>query len=396
MEKACRHEPKYFIDSSGLSHTLERLRSEQSVTKHVREIVDALCTMYEDLERFRVPYKLWIRQKVITIQPIGFSIPEQFVQRKVPAKTKAFSTVLPGRKATYIYRPSGNIHEDARLQHLYHRDMQESLFCLTYKKSGWDCLRHLEIMSAGCIPVFTDIQRSPPKSLIAYPKALLSALHHFPGLNVTGVTKRDDFHFDFDWNKLDQLLYSLVVQSILSYTHNELTTHAMASYLLSCVGFKPKKILFIGSNARKRGDYMADTLLHGLLSVLGRYAIVDYPRRGVLYMTPRTLNTSIYIEQKLRSYGNGFHWAGEVFEFPGTVDRSNIPQRLSDQEFDLVIFGQAHRFESGMAFFKEICRSIDPQRVVAIHGGDRPPNIEFFDYFLPCSKQIFSREQVTL
>ena len=38
---------------------------------------------------------------------------------------------------------------------------QNSLFSLTYRKTGWDCLRHYEILASGSIPLFLDLEKCP-------------------------------------------------------------------------------------------------------------------------------------------------------------------------------------------------------------------------------------------
>jgi len=36
----------------------------------------------------------------------------------------------------------------------YYQSYQNSIFALSYKKAGWDSLRHYEILMNGCIPLF--------------------------------------------------------------------------------------------------------------------------------------------------------------------------------------------------------------------------------------------------
>jgi hypothetical protein len=69
----------------------------------------------------------------------------------------------------------------------YHADMARSLFSVTYRKGGWDCLRHLEIIAAGALPVFTDIDDLPSGDLSAYPKRVFQLLKQWPGLDVRGL-----------------------------------------------------------------------------------------------------------------------------------------------------------------------------------------------------------------
>ena len=50
---------------------------------------------------------------------------------------------------------------------------QNSIFALTYRKTGWDCFRHYEILMNGCIPFFLEIDKCPNKTLEKLPKDLL-------------------------------------------------------------------------------------------------------------------------------------------------------------------------------------------------------------------------------
>ena len=44
---------------------------------------------------------------------------------------------------------------------------------ITYKKTGWDCMRHYEILMNGCIPLFLDIESCPKKIMEDIPKQRL-------------------------------------------------------------------------------------------------------------------------------------------------------------------------------------------------------------------------------
>ena len=54
------------------------------------------------------------------------------------------------------------------------KNYQDSIFALTYKKMGWDSLRHYEILMNGCIPLFININKCPEKILTNFPKQILS------------------------------------------------------------------------------------------------------------------------------------------------------------------------------------------------------------------------------
>ena len=75
--------------------------------------------------------------------------------------------MIPGKKSTYTY--------DNETE--YCKMYQNSIFALTYKKNGWDTLRHCEILMNGSIPLFLDIEKCPNNSLYFYPKDLLKDIN---------------------------------------------------------------------------------------------------------------------------------------------------------------------------------------------------------------------------
>ena len=84
-----------------------------------------------------------------------------------------------------------------------------------------------------------------------------------------------------------------------------------------------------------REDYLADSLLHGLIS-LG-LEVVDYPRKQVLYAGYQVCSGA----PELGVRGHGFTLYGLLEDRP--VDRSFVIQRLEAGWFDLVVIGQVWR-----------------------------------------------------
>ena len=84
-----------------------------------------------------------------------------------------------------------------------------------------------------------------------------------------------------------------------------------------------------------REDYLADSLLHGLIS-LG-LEVVDYPRKHVLYAGHQACS----VEPQLDVRGHGFTLYGLLAD--RSVDRSFVIQRLEVGWFDLVVIGQIWR-----------------------------------------------------
>src|SRR5690606_14734444 len=85
----------------------------------------------------------------------------------------------------------------------------------TFKKAGWDCLRHYEIIANGCLPYFVNLESCPNKTLTALPKALL--------LEIKAV---------IDEGAMTDDAYRNYVSQLLEIARNSLTTEHWASYVL--------------------------------------------------------------------------------------------------------------------------------------------------------------------
>ena len=137
-----------------------------------------------------------------TVNPINFSIPEvKFVKEK--NKTQKFATVVPGKPETYIFND-----ED-----LYHKDYQKSFFAHTWKKGGWDCMRHQEIVANYCFPFFRDLENCPPRIMPHFPKTQV----------INYMNKYTDIVSPSYWD---------VVEEIWQHSKTYLTTKYTIKYIL--------------------------------------------------------------------------------------------------------------------------------------------------------------------
>ena len=107
-----------------------------------------------------------------------------------------------------------------------------------------------------------------------------------------------------------------------------------------------------------REDYLADSLLHGLIS-LG-LEVVDYPRKQVLYAGHQTCS----VVPNLSVRGHGFTLYGLLEDRP--VDRSFVIQRLEAGWFDLVVIGQIWRQWGQLFDLSPLLQSVP----VALLDGD--------------------------
>lgn len=369
-----------------------------------KQVLEAIAGMFDALEEQRKPLKcnITFQGQRLTVNPIGFSLPKHMFQPYIPDKAQSFGSVIPGNISTYLFRvvDTNNVSILRHQQEAYYRDMSRSLFCITFGKSGWDCLRHLEILAAGCVPLFTDIDLVTPHMLSGYPKHLFQVLLGYPGLSVTGKRVRDNFTLALNEAAIDQELYIVIVSALLHYSRSVLSTEGMARYFLRRVtelqgpSARPvRKVLCLvpDMDVSRNGDYQFDTLLHGLKAVLSQSAVVDYVRRRAVAKTPADFSETQYTLNKITFYGHGFSFALQGMELPHSVDRTALQSRIEQNEFDLIVIGNAWKW-SPPPFYDVVCAVYPRHQVALVFGSDGPINKETLEQYAPCVGMFFSRE----
>jgi hypothetical protein len=120
--------------------------------------------LWSDLQSNRIGkcvyFKREVHQLLPGIHPINFAMPAEKISTVYREKTNYLAPMDPRNKASYIYdqeRP-------------YYEQYASSLFGVTTKKNGWDCVRHYEIMANNCIPLFLDINDCPEHIMTSLPK----------------------------------------------------------------------------------------------------------------------------------------------------------------------------------------------------------------------------------
>ena len=100
--------------------------------------------------------------------PISFAVPKEKILKNINEKpSNLLAPLVPGRLSTYIYEN----------EQTYYDMYSNSIFAITNKKLGWDCLRHYEILMNGCIPLFFNIDDCPKLILKTLPKERLSEIY---------------------------------------------------------------------------------------------------------------------------------------------------------------------------------------------------------------------------
>ena len=140
------------------------------------------------------------------LKPISFSFPTKHLVTHNSNKSQYLATVIPGVKNTYIFTS----------QEEYYKNYQNSYFGLTTKKGGWDCMRHYEILGNYCLPYFPDLKDCPPDTMFNFPKKLI-------------------LESKIVFNNFSYQNYYNILNETFEYTKNNLTTKAVAQYLMNTI-----------------------------------------------------------------------------------------------------------------------------------------------------------------
>ena len=101
------------------------------------------------------------------IFPLSIGIPSGRVVGCVPTKTQNLANGIslsdrPRQAKRNGHKAWGAAYEfGPQEEHAYNHAYQTARFALTRKKSGWDCMRHYEILAAGAVPLFSDLDSAP-------------------------------------------------------------------------------------------------------------------------------------------------------------------------------------------------------------------------------------------
>ena len=266
------------------------------------------------------------------IYPISFCIPECKIVKGVDVKEVDTAFLIPGKPETYIYNSEKE----------YYEAYAKSVFGITMKKAGWDCMRHYEILANGCIPWFTDLEDCPPKTMTHFPKDLI--------LKTMKESKDNKLSID------DKMKIS---QTLLDYTRAHLTTKAMASYVLKTSGNQDtKSILYLSQDIN--ADYLRDLLLHGFKELFGSECH-DSPRVNHVYTD--------YPESEISNlYGRGMSYSRVLDPLCRDPSKDNtIEEDIKNHVYDCVIYGSLHR---GMPFWNKVSKAYKPEEIILLCGED--------------------------
>ena len=276
----------------------------------------------------------------MTAYPISFSIPECKIVDSIPTKTQVVSKLIPGQIDTYIY----NNETD------YYNEYKRSLFAITTKKGGWDCLRHYEILANGCIPYFPNIENCPTYTLFVFPK----------GLCIRGndlYNKHKDKTIA-DITADEMIECATLIEEFLLHTRKHLTTRAMAYNVLSTVKLSnAKSVLYLSAN--NDADYLKCLVLHGFKELFGANCH-DCLEIEHIY------KKNNYDFSKL--YGKGMTYSNLLdLNMRDHNKDITIEDDIINKKYDVIIYAVYHR---GMPMYDFIMQHYSPSQVILLCGDD--------------------------
>jgi len=254
--------------------------------------------------------------------PISFCIDEGKIVKETPRlKKHAFASLIPGDMSTYTFQSEA----------VYNQHYSDSFYAFTWKKAGWDCMRHYEIIAAGCMPFFPDLPQCPPNTMTNFPKHLILEAMALPGINVSSRT------IDFTVFPIDR--YYELLDQLLSYARTHLTSKVAAKRVLDICNFDASEestTKLVYYNCRLP-DYQSLMILQGLKQLLGSRCI-STPNDGYLY------DDFTEAQAQALPSGKGFNYTRMVPAIFKT-SQEDFNRAIADPEKEnitLVIFGKCH------------------------------------------------------
>jgi len=175
------------------------------------------------------------------IMPVSFAIPDEHIRPRAKRKSFDFSPLVP--------MGMSNLHNlQFDNQNDYYDHYADCFYALTWKKGGWDCLRHYEIMAAGAVPFFVDLERCPKRTMVTFPTAICRRGMAIDGVQPPFVANGLWQSGKIDFGKFDKDLYMSIVDSLATYLRRHLTTVALAKHILNEMKTsRPAYVFFSGS-----------------------------------------------------------------------------------------------------------------------------------------------------
>jgi hypothetical protein len=242
-------------------------------------------SILDDLTQKGVYFKRELINEQKDVYPISFGIPAEKIVKTIPAKSRDWAINYPGRLNTYIHKSEES----------YYADYQQSKFAATFKKEGWDCLRHYEILANGCLPYFKDLDTCPQHTLANFPKEILLQAK-------TKIESAESF---------SDKEYTELVSSLLEFTAQNLTTESLVVYVL--------KIL---NDVKQNNNGIAEKQNSVDHDIIIKAKFIDQALSETKKVNPIVIHRSLSSAQELRYLENKTRVVYANTVFKSAIDKS--------------------------------------------------------------------------
>jgi len=263
------------------------------------------------------------------IFPITFSIPDEKIVTSIPKKKFILANYIPigVGESTYVYDNEND----------YYNGYKNSLFAITKKKGGWDCMRHYEILACGCIPYFENLDKCPEKTLFNFPKKLILETNKFYDF-LTSKYNISNNNNIYQLSKEELCKCYEYIELLLQYTRSYLTTKDTAHYIIQkTITSLEDNILYICNPPD--GDYLRCLTLHGFKKLYGKKCD-EYPFLPHIY----TNCEDTYNLDCKKLHGRGFTYTKLLNEngYYKNNSEEEIINNIKNKKYNLIIYSSLH------------------------------------------------------
>ena len=303
-----------------------------------------------------MPGYFQIEKNKSTVFHLGYAFPDELFKTDIPQKKQLWAEVIPGLRETYRFSE----------EKIYFQMYAEARFAYTWKKEGWDCLRHYEILANGSIPVFPKLEKCPQDTLFHLPKDLI-------------IKANKEL---LPWNDTPEyhIKYTEYLNDLLSHSRKHASCSAVAMKFLDNLGANPSQnILFL--NCDVNINYSRELLFIGLsrLQKANQGRCYGYPKLDYLY-------DDFPIEKANKCYGKGFGYTRrlniESESQLSPLTNQEVEESIANGFWDFVVYGKMGLDEGVMGtaptcpFWKVVSQAYPKEKIAFVYGGDHIQNLK--------------------
>jgi hypothetical protein len=300
------------------------------------------------------------------IYPLSYAICDEDVIDSMYEKKHVWAEVVPGFPETYRFGPDD--------EEEYRKMYAESRFAFTFKKGGWDCLRHYEILASGCIPYFRDLENCPSNTLFNFPKDLIIEANRvlIPWKNTQEYIEK----------------YNNYAEKLLNYTRDNLTAEQNAKYVLNTISNKKTlenpKILFF--SCHEGVNYLREFLFIGMnrLSKKLNGECIIHPQLDFLY---DDCPLDILRNKHGMGYGYGKKLQKTLQKEINPPKETDIINSIMSHYWNIIIFGKIGPDEGrygtipNLPYWQLVQQFYNKDEIIFLYGGDGIQNINLNDKY---------------